>query len=218
MQDIAKAARPQAITGIALMCAGVACLCVNDAIAKTLTAGYLPVQILFVRNLIALPIAALIAWRMGGVAALRSHKPAAHLLRGAIWLGAATLFFTGLSYLGLAEATVLIFAAPVFITALSALVLKETVGWRRWAAVLIGFAGVVIVVRPGSSAFQAASLFPVATAFFYALLMISARWVDPRESGVDADALSDRGGRAAQRRWPCSASAVRALKLRTSLS
>jgi drug/metabolite transporter (DMT)-like permease len=182
MQDIAKAARPQAITGIALMCAGVACLCVNDAIAKTLTAGYLPVQILFVRNLIALPIAALIAWRMGGVAALRSHKPAAHLLRGAIWLGAATLFFTGLSYLGLAEATVLIFAAPVFITALSALVLKETVGWRRWAAVLIGFAGVVIVVRPGSSAFQAASLFPVATAFFYALLMISARWVDPRES------------------------------------
>jgi hypothetical protein len=89
--------RPQAITGIALMAVGVACLCINDAIAKTLTAGYLPVQILFVRNLIALPIAALIAWRMGGVAALRSHKPAAHLLRGAIWLGAATLFFTGLS-------------------------------------------------------------------------------------------------------------------------
>ena len=76
----------------------------------------------------------------------------------------------------------LIFAAPVFITALSAIVLKEHVGWRRWLAVLAGFAGVLIVVRPGSSAFQAASLFPVATAVLYAALMISARWVDKRES------------------------------------
>ncbi|GAB4356617.1 MAG: DMT family transporter [Oricola sp.] len=182
MQTAKADARRQALTGIALMCAGVACLCVNDAIAKTLTAGYQPLQILFIRNLVALPIAALIAWKAGGVAALRSHRPAMHLVRGAIWVGAATLFFTGLSRLGLAEATVLVFAAPVFITALSALVLKETVGWRRWAAVLAGFAGVLIVVRPGSATFQPASLFPVATAFLYAWLMISARWVDSRES------------------------------------
>jgi len=182
MQTALPGERSQAATGIALMAVGVACLSINDAIAKALAAGYLPVQILFVRNLIALPIAALIAWRMGGPGALRSHRPATHLARGAIWLGAATLFFTGLRYLGLAEATALIFAAPAFITALSAIVLKETVGWRRWTAVLVGFAGVLIVVRPGSDTFQAASLFPVATAFLYAALMISARWVDPRES------------------------------------
>ena len=174
--------RSHAVAGIGLMIVGVFSLCINDAFAKTLTAGYAPIQILFLRNLIALPIAIAIAWTMGGRAALRTYKPTAHLVRGAIWVGAATLFFTGLSYLGLAEATVLIFAAPVFITALSALVLKETVGWRRWAAVLIGFIGVLIVVRPGSSTFQAASLFPVATAFLYAALMISARWVDQRES------------------------------------
>ena len=100
MQKTLKRARSQTVTGIALMVAGVACLCVNDAIAKTLTAGYLPIKILFIRNLVALPIAILIAWRMGGRAALRSHRPATHLVRGALWIGAATLFFTGLSLLG----------------------------------------------------------------------------------------------------------------------
>src|SRR5690606_4067698 len=75
--------RSSSVTGIALMCAGVACLCVNDAIGKTLTANYSPLQILFLRNAIALPVAALVALRLGGARALRSHRPAAHLLRGA---------------------------------------------------------------------------------------------------------------------------------------
>ncbi len=164
------------------MCAGVGCLSVNDAIAKTLTADYSAIQILFLRNLIALPLACLIAIRFGGTGALRSRRPMAHLIRGLIWIAAATTFFTGLRFLGLAEATALIFAAPVFITAISALFLKETVGWRRWLAVLAGFAGVLIVVQPGAGTFQPASLFPLATALFYALLMLSARWVDPGES------------------------------------
>lgn len=177
--------RPDAGTatrGILLMCGGVACLSVNDAFAKVLSAEYSAVQILFLRNLIALPIAAAIALALGGLPALRSHRPAAHLVRGLLWVTAAYLFFTGLRHLGLAEATTLIFAAPVFITALSALVLREEVGWRRWSAVLVGFLGVLIVVRPGSATFQPASLYPLATALVYAVLMLSARWVDPRET------------------------------------
>jgi drug/metabolite transporter (DMT)-like permease len=70
----------------------------------------------------------------------------------------------------------------VFITALSALLLREHVGWRRWLAVLAGFAGVLVVVRPGAGTFEPFSMLPVATAFAYALLMLSARLVDPRES------------------------------------
>lgn len=169
-------------SGILLLCFGVLCLSVNDAIAKLLTSTYAPVQILFIRNAIALPFAAGIAMAMGGASALRSHRPAAHLLRGVLWICAATLFFTGLSNLGLAEATALVFVAPVFITALSAVILKEPVGWRRWSAVVIGLIGVLVIVRPGSAAFQAASIYPVATALLYAMLMISARWVDARES------------------------------------
>lgn len=174
--------RQNRLTGIVLMCLGVACLSVNDALAKALTASYSPVQILFLRNMIALPFAMLLAWRMGGAGALRSRRPFAHLARGVLWLGAAVLFFTSIMHLQLAEATALIFVAPLFITIMSALFLAEHVGWRRWSAVIAGFVGVLIVIRPGGASFQAVSLLPVATAFVYALLMLSARWLDPRES------------------------------------
>ncbi|MEO4044435.1 DMT family transporter [Hoeflea sp. CAU 1731] len=172
----------QRLSGIALMCFGVACLCVNDALAKALTASYSPLQIMFMRNIIALPFAILIALKMGGVSALKSTRPVTHLLRTVLWIAATLLFFTSVKLLQLAEATALIFVAPLFITAISALFLREHVGWRRWMAVIVGFIGVVIVIRPGGSTFQPASLLPVATALIYALLMISARWVDARES------------------------------------
>lgn len=174
--------RQNRLTGILLMLAGVACLSVNDALAKSLTATYSPVQILFIRNVIALPFALAVAYGMGGAAALRSRRPLAHLARGVLWLAAAVLFFTSIMHLKLAEATALIFAAPFFITAMSALVLRDHVGWRRWSAVIAGFVGVLIVVRPGAASFQPVALLPVATAFLYALLMLSARWLDPRES------------------------------------
>lgn len=170
------------VTGITLMAIGVASLCVSDAVAKTLTQHYAPIQIMFLRNLIALPFAVLIAWRMGGPDALRSRTPMAHLLRGILWIGATVLFFTSIRYLGLAEATALIFVAPLFITAISAMFLKEQVGWRRWSAVLLGFVGVLVIVRPGTAAFEMVMLLPVATALVYALLMLSARFVDSGES------------------------------------
>ncbi len=174
--------RSRSRTGIALICAGVACLAVNDALVKTLTDGYAPVQILFLRNLIALPPALMIALAFGGKAALLSRRPLAHLVRGGFWTCAAVLYFIGLRHLELAEATALVFAAPVFIIALSSLLLGESVGWRRWSAGLVGFAGVLIVVRPGSETFQVVALFPVGTALFYALLMIGSRWVHPAEN------------------------------------
>ncbi|MGY6646378.1 MAG: DMT family transporter [Salinarimonas sp.] len=169
-------------TGIALMCVGVAFLTVNDAIAKTLTETYSPLQILFLRNVIALPFALMIALRMGGTSALRSYRPLVHLLRGILWVAGTFLFFTSLRFLQLAEATALIFVAPFFIIALSAAFLGERVGWRRWSAVVAGFIGVLIVVRPGGATFQLASLLPVATAFVYALMMLGSRFVDTRES------------------------------------
>ncbi|WP_339951245.1 DMT family transporter [uncultured Albimonas sp.] len=178
---MAGVGRAQA-TGMLLMCVGVASLSVNDAIAKLLTERYAPLQILFLRNVIALPFAVALAWRFGGAGALRSTRPGAHLLRGAMWIGATLLFFTSISRMGLAEATALVFVAPLFITALSALLLAEPVGWRRWLAVLAGFAGVLIMIRPGAESFRPISLMPVATAFVYAFLMLSARWLDPRES------------------------------------
>ncbi|WP_230720301.1 DMT family transporter [Martelella mediterranea] len=143
--------------GIVLMCVGVACLSANDAVAKALTAHYTPLQILFLRNVIALPFTVLIAFIMGGRPALKTHRPLAHLLRGVLWVAATMLFFTSFIYLGLAEATALIFVAPVFITVISALFLGERVHIRRWLAVFFGFLGVLIIIRPGGATFQAAS-------------------------------------------------------------
>ncbi|WP_425419670.1 DMT family transporter [Oricola indica] len=182
MQQEAGKSRDRTIAGIAMMCAGVACLSANDALAKFLLADYSPLQILFLRNVIALPFAIALTVRMGGTGALRSRKPAAHFLRGFLWIVATIMFFTSFIRLDLAEATALIFVAPLFITAMSALFLRERVGPRRWLAVCAGFLGVLIVIRPGTAAFQTVSLLPVSTAFIYALLMLSARWVDTRES------------------------------------
>lgn len=168
--------------GVVLMCIGVALLSFNDAFAKTLTANYAPLQILFLRNLIALPFAVLIALRMGGTSALFSSRPKAHLLRGAMWILATVMFFTSFRYLPLAEATALLFVAPLFITALSALLFGEAVGKFRWTAILAGFAGVLIVVRPGGATFEAVSLLPIGAALLYAFMMLSARWLEARES------------------------------------
>lgn len=168
--------------GMLMMCVGVACLSVNDAFAKHLTSDYSPFQVLFLRNLIALPFAIAIVLFSGGTGALRSYRPAAHLVRGVVWVGAAFMFFSSLKQMPIAEATALVFVAPLFITAISAMFLGEHVGWKRWLAVLAGFLGVVIAIRPGAASFQLVSLLPIGTALFYALLMVSARWVDERES------------------------------------
>lgn len=169
-------------SGVLLMCIGIALLTMNDALAKTLTQRYSPLQIIFLRNLIALPVAFAITLRFGGRKALVSHRLVAHAFRGVLWVGTAIFFFTSIKFLGLAEATTLMFVAPLLITAISAVFLGEYVGWRRWSAVIVGFLGVIIVIRPGGSAFQLVSLLPVAAAMTYAILMISARWVDPRDS------------------------------------
>jgi drug/metabolite transporter (DMT)-like permease len=167
--------------GILTICAGVAFLVLNDAIAKLLTDRYDPVQIIFLRNLIALPMIASVALALRGARALRTRHLGLHALRGVLMLLGAWLYFTSLGFLPLAEATALIFAAPIFITALSVPLLGEAVGWRRWGAVVLGFIGVLVVAQPGGSAFQPASLLPVGAAFLYSLFMISARWIGPSE-------------------------------------
>lgn len=166
---------------ILTICAGVAFLVVNDAAAKLLTDRYAPIQIIFLRNLIAVPIIATLIVTVFGTAALRTRHLRLHALRGLLMVVAAALYFTALIHMPLAEATALVFSAPIFITALSVPLLGEKVGWRRWAAVLLGFVGVLVIVRPGSATFQLAALLPVGTALGYALFMITARWIDRRE-------------------------------------
>ncbi|ANY16268.1 DMT family transporter [Bordetella pseudohinzii] len=169
------------LAGIACVVAGIFCLTLSDAQAKWLGAHYAPIQILFLRALIASPFVLLLAVGLGGRRSLRTRHPGIHLLRGAINILSATCFYLGLSYLPLAENTAIAFAAPLFVTALSVFFLKENVDGRRWLAVAAGFAGVLVIVRPGSASFQLAALLPLVTALLYAVMMITARAIGQGE-------------------------------------
>jgi drug/metabolite transporter (DMT)-like permease len=168
---------------IVTICIGVGFLVLNDAIAKLLTSHYEPAQIIFVRNMIAAPLIAAAIYVLRGSAGLRTQSLQVHALRGLLMFAGAYLYFRSLAVLPLAEATALVFSAPIFITVLSVPLLGETVGWRRWGAVLVGFLGVLIIVQPGGAAFQPAALLVLATAVLYALFMISARWIG-RDEGL----------------------------------
>jgi drug/metabolite transporter (DMT)-like permease len=99
---------------------------------------------------------------------LRSKRPGLQILRGLGMLGSALIFMTGLVFLPVADATAIFFIVPILITGFAVIFLKETVGWRRWLAAVAGFVGVVIIIRPGTGAFQLASLLPVLAAFAWA--------------------------------------------------
>lgn len=170
------------LPGIVIMCLGVACFGVNDAIAKILADRYSPMQILFMRNVIALPIALLLALGMQGRRSLHSARPIVHLVRGIFWILATFLFFTSIKHVGLAKSTALLLVSPLLIVAVSALFLGEKTGLRTWVIVISGLMGALIIVRPGFAGFDPLSLLALLAALMAAFLMLSARWVDEAES------------------------------------
>jgi drug/metabolite transporter (DMT)-like permease len=140
--------------GIASSLSAVFCFAIVHALAKWLGQDYPAVQILFFRYLFGLLPVAVFVWRSGGLPVLRTRRPATHALRAGLLFVALLLFFEALQSLPLAEVIAVYFTAPLFVTALAAPVLGETVGPRRWTAVIVGFLGALIMVRPGTAAFH----------------------------------------------------------------
>ena len=162
--------------GIALAAAGMFGMAVMDACAKFLGGTYAISQIILIRNGIGLlALLAFAGFSSAGLAHLRPRQPGLLLLRSVTGVGAAFLFFTALRYMPLADAFAVSFAAPLFITALSVPVLGERVGPRRWAAVVVGFVGVMIVVRPDPATFRIETLMPLGAALGYAVTMLVGR-------------------------------------------
>lgn len=167
--------------GIGFMCLGVFCLALGDAITKWLGETHSPLQIIFLRTLVSVPLIALIAHYNGGLRTLATRRPGVHLLRGSIFAATMICFMWGLTLLPLAEATAIAFAAPLFVTLLSVPLLGERVDRPTLLATALGFVGVLVVVRPGGESFQPGALVVVAAAVFYALMMITARRYGARE-------------------------------------
>tara|TARA_B100000405_G_C16673717_1_gene406771 strand:- start:451 stop:1302 length:852 start_codon:yes stop_codon:yes gene_type:complete len=146
------------------MVVGVLMLASADAVTKLLIVDFHAGEIIFYRGVFAfLPLVPLIVWN-GGLRSLRLQQPRGVWWRGVIAL--VTSVFVALSFINLplAEASALIFTSPIFLTALSPWLLGEKVGWQRWSAVLFGFAGVVVMIEPGSSTFTIWAFVPLIAA------------------------------------------------------
>ena len=105
----------------------------------------------------------------------RTERPLLQIIRPAFLVCSISSLFIGLTYLPIAEATVIGFVAPLFITALSVPILKESVDIHRWSAVAIGLVGVIIIIRPGGDLWHLASVMPLLGALFFALFQIITR-------------------------------------------
>jgi drug/metabolite transporter (DMT)-like permease len=144
-----------------------------DGLSKYLAVDYHPIEIATMRQFFT--TLALLPFLARSPLALRPARPLLQIGRGLCMFCSSILFIFGLSHLPIADASAIGFVSPLLVTALSIPLLGEKVGIRRWTAVIVGFAGVMIVVRPGTGAFDPAALFPLASAVAWALGLILTR-------------------------------------------
>lgn len=173
----------KALAGILYMMSGMFILTGMDVLAKlSVVAGYHPAQILLVRGVFILTMMSAYLPFAGGFAVIRTNRLGIVLFRGMWGILAPLAFFSALKTVPLADATVVFFAAPILMTALSPFILKERVGAYRWAAVLIGFVGVAIAMNPGGLSFDPVLLLVLVAMVAYAGLFLVGRWLSDTES------------------------------------
>ena len=161
------------------------CFSTNDVAIKFISKDYALHLVVLIRSLVGLMVLFMfIVPLSGGVKVLYTNRLGLHLLRGLCVVFANITFFLGLAALPLAEGVAIFFISPLLITIFSVIFLKEIVGPRRWAAVTIGLIGVLVILRPGSATFQAASLLPLSAAFGYATLHMLTRYIGKTESAA----------------------------------
>lgn len=166
------------------MIAGTFLLTTQDAITKWLTTDFHAGEILFYRGIWMFPVLALLIHMNGGVTILRLNQPKGVLLRSLAALGASLFVTISLINLPLAETMALVFTAPLLLTAVSPFLLREPVGWHRWIAVLIGFAGVLIMIQPGVEGFNSWVVFAMLAAVCSASRDIITRRLGTADSAV----------------------------------
>ncbi|SCY53573.1 DMT family transporter [Microvirga guangxiensis] len=169
------------VLGILFLIASTVFFSLTDIITKHLTATLPVVEIAWIRYATFSCIVAPIVFMAGGRALFRTKRPGLQVLRSFGMVGSTLLFTQGLRYLPVAESTAIYFISPILIMALSILFLGESVGWRRWIAAGVGLIGVLVVIRPGTSAFQSTALLPLLGATSWAAGAVVTR----KMSGVD---------------------------------
>ena len=171
----AATGRSAALAGIGFMLVAVFLFALNSAAGKWLVTKYPVGEFMLIRSSFTLLFLCPFIWHAGRAAFANVPRPALQVLRVVLSALEVAMFFWAVSYLPLADTTTFYLAGPIYVTALSVLLLRERVGWRRWTAVLVGFTGVVIALRPSSSSFTLPALIALSGSVTYALVMITTR-------------------------------------------
>jgi drug/metabolite transporter (DMT)-like permease len=178
------------LRGILLVLTSTVFLASSDTMAKYLAFRLPAVEIGWLRYLTFMLIMCPAVLAMSPRLALRTVRPGLQVLRGLTLVGSSLLFITALRFLPIAEATTTSFVSPIFVTVLSIMFLGERVGLRRWLATLTGLIGVIIVVRPGTSAFQPAALLAITSALCWACSLVTTRKIAGQDTAVTTMAYS----------------------------
>lgn len=163
------------LAGILLILLGNFMFALNDAMGKWLVASFSVGQVLFIRSIGSLIVLGPMLVRQGIAPLARPEKPWLQALRVLTATADTAFFYAAVIYLPLADVMTFYMAGPIYIAALSHIFLGEKVGWRRWLAIVIGFCGVVIALRPSASSLSLSSLFALVGSVSFAISMILSR-------------------------------------------
>jgi drug/metabolite transporter (DMT)-like permease len=166
--------RSARLYGIGLMLLSVFMFSFGDALGKYLVATYAVGQLLWLRACAALLVLSPLIWRQREKF-FRVERPGLQAIRILLSTLEVAAFFLATVYLPLADVTTYYLACPIFVTALSGLVLRERVGWRRWTAILIGFGGVLIALRPSAQTISWPAMIALGGSMSFSVLMLITR-------------------------------------------
>ncbi len=178
MQISSSAAlRGVSVAGPALMLIGMLMFALNDTMGKWLVASYGLGQVVLLRSLAALVILVPMVWMAGLPALTKAERPWMQLARVICSTAEVFCFYYAVMYLPLADVMTYWLAAPIYVAALSPLLLGDHVGWRRWTAIAIGFVGVIITLEPSAAMFTAPAVISIIGSAAFAFMMISGRFL-----------------------------------------
>lgn len=171
--------------GILALIVGIAIFSIQDVILKQLSGSYPLHQAMLLRSLTALPFhLAIVWWFDGRLSTITTPGWWKMLARGLLNFTAYTAYYLGLAYVPMADAVALFFTSPLFITLAAVVFLRERVSLLTTLALAAGFAGVLMVVKPGAEGFDLAALLPIIGALGYAISMVIARSMGETESAA----------------------------------
>ena len=171
------------LLGILLMTLGMFSLSVNDIIYKNLTMNFPVWEAVFFRAFSGSIISLYFVYHTG-IDSIKTNKPVRHFIRAFSAVGCVVLYVFGIKYLLLSENIAIAHSAPIIAALLAVPILGEKIGFHRILAIIIGFIGVLVIVKPGTDLFQLKSLLPIGSAIFMASVYLSTRSLMNTESST----------------------------------